>query len=1189
MVNSINTNIAAYFAQANIGVATDAATASVSRLSSGNRIVKASDDVAGLSIGTALRTGVSALRTALTNASQGTSLLQVADGALSQVTEILQRQRAIAFQAGSGTLTDGDRVFLNQEFQALTQEIDRLTGSTNFNGVNLLNGALSTAAGIGTNTAASDAGTLRITFDDVIAAGETLQVNGVNLVGLASAGTDPRTFVVTGDVATTLQNLADTLNNLASNSTYGAAIGEATYSVEGNTLVVNSRTGGAISNNFVTSSAATTYSLDNATIAADAQGTNATYTVTLANAGFNSDQLGGYVVGQTVYLSGQTTQVSGERFNDTTAYTITAVTSTGFTIQTAYDTTGDGVVAVGGDASSTVQAASAAFTSTGGISEASFNGGFGGASFGLFSTSAATSASTVLVAATAAAATPFQTGESLTAIVNGVTNTLYTFATGDTISDIVDGINANTANSGFKAALVYSGGAYNIRLSSQTDANNIIVDYGASYVGTNYALGGQGIDPAIGNSVEANTTAQRSVFATSYVDLFTADGLTVANTTTDVTNASGTTDAAPFVAGDTISLAINGESQTLYTIASGDDLDAIIAGINANSDDTGVYAVIAGTGGAYNIRLYASDSGGTPAVAGQTNDIITLSSTGGTSFGAGLVLSTSAAGTADKFGVIDATTDLVKNSNFGLFGGADTGISAGSVSVTGSVGNSILTSLSQTKANSSLIFTANATALDTITIGSKVFTFTENTTRGVDEVLIGSSISETIDNLINTIQSYLDDGNATGEEAFVLSQLDFTRSGNTFNITGKGLGNITDLDGSAVTIARSNTTDTSLTSANLSNASSTYGVDTTGITNSAFQGTLQGFTATYTGTADTVNLSIQIGDYTYTAQNVDVTVASNTRVRLYSDTVNGGNGGYFDIQLAAGAVSAGFSNQAGADEVASRLNVAFTTLNFNQERQLNSYNGTQGISANGTIIGSLVGTSVSGQFADFDGLNLSDILVTAPTGSATDAKITLVINGVNYSTSAGLGTKLGANQTFRLVSEADANQYVEFTTGDTAIDISSAANATAVQEALKTAFGATEGSAALSFQIGSTSSDTLSVSIESATTTSLFSGESLDVLSQANASRAAVVIDAALAKVTSIRADVGALQSRFNFASSNIQIAVQNQDAAQSALLDTDIAAESTAYATAQVKLQAGISVLAQANQQLQALLKLIG
>lgn len=144
-LNSINTNIAAYSAQANIGRASTNASTSIARLSSGNRIVKASDDVAALAAGTSLRTLVTTLKTALLNAAQGGSLLQVADGALAQISDILQRQKAIAIQAGSGSLTDTQRGFLDQEFQALTDQIDQIAASTNFNGVTLLNGRLGTS------------------------------------------------------------------------------------------------------------------------------------------------------------------------------------------------------------------------------------------------------------------------------------------------------------------------------------------------------------------------------------------------------------------------------------------------------------------------------------------------------------------------------------------------------------------------------------------------------------------------------------------------------------------------------------------------------------------------------------------------------------------------------------------------------------------------------------------------------------------------------------------------------------------------------------------------------------------------------------------------------------------------------------------------------------------------------------
>jgi len=144
-ISSINSNLAALSAQSNIGVATDSVRNNVQALSSGNRIVNASTDVAALSIGSALQSQVSILTTALTISSQGASLLQVADGGLAQIQGILQRMQTIATSAQAGSLSDVQRGFLDQEFQALTTQVDQLAGSTNFNGVSLLNGGISGA------------------------------------------------------------------------------------------------------------------------------------------------------------------------------------------------------------------------------------------------------------------------------------------------------------------------------------------------------------------------------------------------------------------------------------------------------------------------------------------------------------------------------------------------------------------------------------------------------------------------------------------------------------------------------------------------------------------------------------------------------------------------------------------------------------------------------------------------------------------------------------------------------------------------------------------------------------------------------------------------------------------------------------------------------------------------------------
>jgi len=225
---------------------------------------------------------------------------------------------------------------------------------------------------------------------------------------------------------------------------------------------------------------------------------------------------------------------------------------------------------------------------------------------------------------------------------------------------------------------------------------------------------------------------------------------------------------------------------------------------------------------------------------------------------------------------------------------------------------------------------------------------------------------------------------------------------------------------------------------------------------------------------------------------------------------------------------------------------------------------------------------------DFSAVNIQSISVNAPEGSTTNGSISFKIDGVEYKSSATIGSKLGANQTYQFTSVTDPNKVLSFTTGESTIDFSTQEKADAFRNALLNAFGATNGAADLKFQVGVTTADTLSVGIDNISTNRLFGGKTLDVLTQDNAATASDALDAAIKTVTSVRAEVGALQSRFNYASANIQSAIQNQDAARGSLLDTDVASESTAYATAQVQLQAGISVLAQANQLPQNLLKLL-
>lgn len=114
------------------------ASSSVSKLASGSRIVRASDDAAGLAISTKLTGDVTALKQAATNASQAASIMQVADGGLARVSDVLQRMKALASQSLSGTVTNTERNYIQAEFNALNSEISGIANTTTFNGSELI-------------------------------------------------------------------------------------------------------------------------------------------------------------------------------------------------------------------------------------------------------------------------------------------------------------------------------------------------------------------------------------------------------------------------------------------------------------------------------------------------------------------------------------------------------------------------------------------------------------------------------------------------------------------------------------------------------------------------------------------------------------------------------------------------------------------------------------------------------------------------------------------------------------------------------------------------------------------------------------------------------------------------------------------------------------------------------------------
>ncbi|MCQ8897388.1 flagellin [Limnobacter humi] len=190
----INTNVASLTAQKNLSMSGLGMETSIARLSSGLRVNNAKDDAAGLAIAERMNAQIKGYAVASRNASDGTSLLQVADGAMGKIADNLQRMRELAVQAKNGSLNPTDRTNLNREYVELANEVDRIVSGTTFNGNAVFNAAnKSMAFQIGTGNAATDTLTVNLT-DDATAGGNdltTVLVNGngtiqANLVGVDS-------------------------------------------------------------------------------------------------------------------------------------------------------------------------------------------------------------------------------------------------------------------------------------------------------------------------------------------------------------------------------------------------------------------------------------------------------------------------------------------------------------------------------------------------------------------------------------------------------------------------------------------------------------------------------------------------------------------------------------------------------------------------------------------------------------------------------------------------------------------------------------------------------------------------------------------------------------------------------------------------------------------------------------------
>jgi flagellin len=136
----IATNTQAIAAQRHLGIESAGQKLAMERLSSGSRINRAADDAAGLAVSERMRSYIRSMGVDVRNANDGISLTQVAEGGMNEIGNILVRFRELSIQAASDTITDTERGFVDKEVQQLKAEVDRIAGTTEFNGKKLLNG-----------------------------------------------------------------------------------------------------------------------------------------------------------------------------------------------------------------------------------------------------------------------------------------------------------------------------------------------------------------------------------------------------------------------------------------------------------------------------------------------------------------------------------------------------------------------------------------------------------------------------------------------------------------------------------------------------------------------------------------------------------------------------------------------------------------------------------------------------------------------------------------------------------------------------------------------------------------------------------------------------------------------------------------------------------------------------------------
>ncbi|MDB1694068.1 flagellin [Enterococcus casseliflavus] len=216
----INTNVSALNTYSRLTAANASKSNSLSKLSSGLRINKAGDDAAGLAISEKMKGQIGGLSQAKSNAQDGISLIQTAEGALNETHSILGRMRDLAVQSSNGTLSDDDRSAINKEYTALSDEIDRISNTTEFNTKSLLTGEGDDAKSFTFQIGANANQTMSVSINNM--SSSALKVKGLDL----TQAFDTSDIAAAKDKAVATAFKADATTKYAADGTVDAAAGK---------------------------------------------------------------------------------------------------------------------------------------------------------------------------------------------------------------------------------------------------------------------------------------------------------------------------------------------------------------------------------------------------------------------------------------------------------------------------------------------------------------------------------------------------------------------------------------------------------------------------------------------------------------------------------------------------------------------------------------------------------------------------------------------------------------------------------------------------------------------------------------------------------------------------------------------------------------------------------------------------